>query len=386
MKLHALLLLSVAVALPGALVRAEPPSGYADPEAWLCHPSKATDSCRQPRTRLSVAADGQRSEQALRVAPDAPIDCFYVYPTISQDPAPHSGLRPGPGELRAVAQQLTPFAAACRLFAPLYRQITLAGLRAFLTGQPVALDPEMAYGDVAAAWKHYLAHDNQGRGVVLIGHSQGTRMLIQLLQREIDGRPEAQRPLVSAVLAGYAVEVPVGQDVGGSFRQLPLCRSAEQVGCVLSWSSFRAGQPPPPGGRFARVATPGMEAACTDPVALSGKPLDAYLTLPRNLLGQPGAQADWEALRASAGAVDFVALPGLLRSRCVNEDGARYLALSLHPGAGDARPRDIPGDLIVNGKPLADWGLHLIDLNAVMGNLVELVSRQGAAWQARPRP
>ena len=32
--------------------------------------------------------------------------------------------------------------------------------------------------DVVAAWRHYLDHDNRGRGVVLIGHSQGTGMLV----------------------------------------------------------------------------------------------------------------------------------------------------------------------------------------------------------------
>ena len=378
------LLLAAALLLPAALARAQaPPSAYADPEAWLCHPGQPTDICRQPRTRLTMAADGQRREQTLGAAAAAPIDCFYIYPTISEDPAPNSGLRAGPGELRAVAQQFAPFGAACRLFAPMYRQVTLAGLRALLRGQPVALDAEMAYADVAAAWKHYLAHDNQGRGVVLIGHSQGSRMLIQLLQREIDGRPEARRLLVSALLPGYTVDVPVGQDVGGSFQQLPLCRSADQVGCVLSWASFRAGQPPPPGGRFGRISKPGLAPACTDPVALSGQALDAYLSLPRNLLGQTAAADDWLALRAGASSADFVALPGLLRTRCVNENGASYLAMSLHPGADDARPRDIPGDVIVNGAPLPDWGLHLVDVNAVMGNLITLVNRQGAAWRAQ---
>ena len=46
--------------------------------------------------------------------------------------------------------------------------------------------------DVEAAWDDYLARDNKGRGVVLIGHSQGSGILKQLIAREIEGQP-AQR-------------------------------------------------------------------------------------------------------------------------------------------------------------------------------------------------
>ena len=32
--------------------------------------------------------------------------------------------------------------------------------------------------------------------------------------------------------------------------------------------------------------------------------------------------------------------------------------------------------MIVNGKVLPDWGLHLIDANLAMGNLVDIVRAQ----------
>lgn len=368
---------------PGQAQAAET-DAYAAPEAWLCRPGRE-DACSQPRRRLTVERGGERVEQALaRPATEPAIDCFYIYPTISEDPAPNSALRPGPGELRAVEQQLALFAPACRLYAPLYRQVTLAGLRALLTGQPTTASMGLAYGDVAAAWKHYLAHDNQGRGVVLIGHSQGSLMLIQLLQREIEGQP-AQARLVSAILAGYPVEVPAGKDRGGSFKQLPLCRTGEQTGCVINYSAFRSSLPPPASARFGRSSRPGMEAGCTDPVALSGKPLDSYLVLQRNILGLASPRADWAAL-AKGSQAEFVALPGLVEVACVNADDAAYLAVSLKPEREPQRPSDIPGDLFVGGTVFADWGLHLIDINLVGGNLVELVQRQGAAWQRAKGP
>ena len=87
------------------------------------------------------------------------------------------------------------------------------------------MDFKLPYEDVRAAWRHYLAHDNGGRGVVLIGHSQGARILARLIAHEIEGKPE-QRLLAGALILGFDVEVPEGKDVGGTFKTIPLCRSA----------------------------------------------------------------------------------------------------------------------------------------------------------------
>jgi hypothetical protein len=35
------------------------------------------------------------------------------------------------------------------------------------------------------------------------------------------------------------------------------------------------------------------------------------------------------------------------------------------------------------GKPLANWGLHLIDVNLAMGNLLDLVDAQSKAYRSR---
>ena len=39
----------------------------------------------------------------------------------------------------------------------------------------------LGYRDVVDAWNHYLEHDNDGGGVVLMGHSQGTGVLVKLI-------------------------------------------------------------------------------------------------------------------------------------------------------------------------------------------------------------
>ena len=76
---------------------------------------------------------------------------------------------------------------------PMYRQVTLTALRAGIAGTPVPVNRQMAYGDVRDAWNYYLEHDNQGRGVALIGHSQGALVLTALIRNEIDGHPVQAR-------------------------------------------------------------------------------------------------------------------------------------------------------------------------------------------------
>ena len=135
------------------------------------------------------------------------------------------------------------------------------------------------YEDVRQAWNHYLANDNKGRGFVLIGHSQGAAVLVQLVRSEIDGKPIQSR-LVSAILAGTipALEVPRGKDVGGTFKHVPLCRSASQTGCAIVYASYRWKPVPESFTLFGTVVNPAMAAACTSPAALGGSgELHAYL-------------------------------------------------------------------------------------------------------------
>jgi Protein of unknown function (DUF3089) len=250
-----------------------------------------------------------------------------------------------------------------------------------MAGQPMPMDVTLGYRDVLAAWNDYLKYDNQGRGVVLIGHSQGSRVLVELMRREIDGSALQSR-LVSALILGFNLEVPKGSDVGGNFKQIPLCRSASQTGCVLVHVSFRASSPPPSNALYGRTKTPNMDVACTDPVALSGAEPRSYISVRSNLLGQSTNQDAWIKMATQVD-TPFVSLAGLLGAKCVNDGQASYLAVSLHPGPQDARPADIPGDIVSGGKILDNWGLHMIDMNLAMGNLLDIVRGQSVAYLSK---
>ena len=258
----------------------ETPNDYTRDEAWLCRPGR-NDACAIDHTTTVVAADGTMTREVWAADPKAPVDCFYVYPTISTDPGAQSDMTADPAERNVIAQQFARFASTCRPFAPLYRQVTLVGLRQRIAGGAIDLGRGLAYADVRDAWNDYLARDNRGRGVVLIGHSQGAFVLAELIRKEIDGKP-VQRQLVSALLLGTTVTVPRGKDVGGSFQSVPACRSASQVGCVISYATYRATIPPPANALFGRVAEPEQVALCTNPATFgdaSGQ-LHAYLGAP----------------------------------------------------------------------------------------------------------
>jgi len=357
---------------------------YSDGKTWLCRPGR-TDACVVDLTTTIVAADGSLTREGFKANPNAPIDCFYVYPTVSMDKGGNSDMEPGPEETGVVRVQLARFASQCKLYAPMYRQATLTALRAATTGSPIQVDRALGYNDVLDAWSHYLQHDNNGRGVVLIGHSQGSGVLTQLIRSEIDGKPVQSR-IVSALLLGTTLAVPKGKDVGGAFKNIPVCRSASQTGCVIAYASFRSTIPPPENSRFGRVQGENMQAACANPAALGGGSgeLHAYLSAGgRSIVGSAAEPKPW----VTGKTIDtpWVSVPGLLTAQCVANEKGSYLEVTVHGDPADPRTDDITGDVMANGQPNASWGLHLIDVNLAMGNLVDIVAAQAKAFIASGR-
>ncbi|HEV3265298.1 MAG TPA: DUF3089 domain-containing protein [Acidimicrobiales bacterium] len=349
---------------------------------WLCRPGLANDPCAA--NLAATVAPGPSPTSSTTVQPNPPaatpaIDCFYVYPTVSAQHTTNANLHIDPAERLVAEAQAAPFAPNCRIFAPMYRQLTLASLQgtsgvALANASSVAL----AYHDVLAAWQYYLAHDNAGRGVVFIGHSQGSSMLIRLLASQVDPSPAERRLLVSAIILGGNVEVPVGQSVGGSFQNIPACNSTSATGCVVAYSSFN--QAPPANSLFGRAGTgvslvsgqpPGPSRAfqvlCVNPTSLSSPatpgPLEPYF--PTAAAGAAGNQP-----------TPWVTYPNLYTAQCAYQDGASWLQVTDVAPAGDTRP-------VVSAVLGPTWGLHLVDVNLALGNLVTLVGEQGIAFAAK---
>jgi len=383
---------STAPAAPPAATPAAPaapppatPNDYAKPENWLCLPGHNA-ACDVPLDTTVIAAGGATKLEKFAAAKAPAIDCFYVYPTVSRDPGVLATMQAEPEELAVVAQQFARFSQVCRPFAPLYRQFTLTALIARMSGQPLAMegiDPKTGYNDVVDAWNYYLAHYNSGRGVVLIGHSQGSSVLIPLIKNEIEGKP-VQQQLLSAILMGTRLQVPAGKDVGGDLASVPLCHAANQLGCAIAYASFRATAPPKPASLFGKPGGPGLEAACVNPAALAGGSgaVHAYFGA-HSAIVEASSQIDW--IKGKTVATPFVSVPGLLTAECGKNDVGTYLGVALHATAGSPRTADIPGDVVVGGEVRDEWGLHLIDASLFMGNLIGIVREQAAAYARKKR-
>ncbi|MEV6067769.1 DUF3089 domain-containing protein [Nocardia sp. NPDC052001] len=323
--------------LVSAFLVAAPPASADSGTTWLCRPGQAGDPC------------GGRS--------GAPIDCFYVYPTASLEQSTNADFATS-AELRTVAgTQAGSFDADCDVWAPVYRQVTLKALFN-PPAEGVAAARDLAYQDVVNAWNDYLANHNGGRGVVLIGHSQGTRMLRSLIRNEIDGKP-VRAQLVSALLIGGDVLVAKGSTTGGDFPTVPACTEVAQTGCVIAYSSFT--RTPPANTRFGRSPAtpdvsdvrgtlpygPGYEVLCTNPASL-----------------RDNADAPIHAVVAGR---EF----DTLHARCTTGDGPHVLLVE-GPGAG-----------LLPAVPDQTWGTHLLDTNLAQQDLVDLVAAQSLAYQRR---
>ena len=357
---------------------------YADDKAWLCR-SGRQDACSIDHTTTVVAPDGKLTRETWGADPTAPIDCFYVYPTVSTDAGPYSDMNADPAELNVIRQQFARFASKCRVYAPLYRQVTLAALtRGLAPGStPVPLDRGLGYDDVRDSWNYYLEHDNKGRGFVLIGHSQGSFVLAELMRQEIDGKPVQSR-LVSAILAGTTIGVPAGKDVGGAFQKIPLCHSATEIGCVITFASFRSTVPPPANSLFGKPPSANLVGACTNPAALAGGSgeLRAYLSAAGRTITGTSAPKPWVVPEQTID-TPWVSVPGLLTARCNTNENATYLEITVNGNPADPRTDDIVGDIGSAARPAANWGLHLIDMNLAMGNLLDIVGQQATAYGRR---
>ena len=358
---------------------ASAPADYSKDANWLCRPGRRDACSTESLDATQVDADGKLTMIPFTLArKKQKVDCFYVYPTLSNDPGGNSDLVPNDEERFVVKAQFARFGSVCKTYAPMYRQITLTALRTAMTGAPNPGDFKLAYEDVRASFKYYLASINKGRPFVLVGHSQGSRMLTQLVKDEIDGKP-VQKQLLSAMLIGSNVLVPAGKDVGGDFKSVPLCRSDNQTGCAITYVSFRAESPPPANSRFARTNEAGMAVACTNPAKLGGGKAIADGWLGAEGSGASGAPANPWA-RGARITTAFVRTPELFSSECVSSGGSNYLAITTNAVPSDARTDSITGDVMAGGMILKDWGLHLLDVSLLQGDLLRLVNSQEAAY------
>ena len=191
---------------------------------WACHPFK-NDQLLAPKGGLR-----------LNAAVELEADVFFLHPTMHMegpewnadvfDEAMNKEVDAWP-----IKHQASAFAHVGRVFAPRYRQ---AHIRIFSLGDSLSYEAAaVAYGDLRKAFETYLAQWNEGRPIILAGHSQGSYHGRTLLQEFFDGKPLANQ-LVAAYLPGMDM-------YSSDFQELEGCQSDSDVGCICSWMTYANG-------------------------------------------------------------------------------------------------------------------------------------------------
>lgn len=364
-RLACLALVAAAVALIA------PAAAQAEDTVWICKPGQADDLCAGTIDGVSNPAPGQAAEPLPYKRPaDAPVDCFYLYPTQSEQATPNANLDKDPPIRRVVVQQARMFSSVCDVYAPMYHQVTYNGNQGSYNQ-----DVETAYQSAKAGFEDYLKNYNDGRGFIMIGHSQGAAHTARLIDDMVDKDPDLRKRFVGAIAPGANISVPIGQPVGGLFDNVPACTEVGEFGCVTAYSTFN--DVPGPTAPFSRLdfgywiypeARPDSskyEAMCVNPALIDGGDgtllplvnLDYLLDVPSG----PEGDAPW------------LSQPDYYKVECKSQDGAHWLNLTKTDLPGDSRP-DI-GALVASGS-----NYHVPEVNLAEGNLLTIAQKQADAY------
>ena len=204
---------------------------YENLESWAAHPSK-TDSV--------IDVFYTTEKENLKA------DVFYIYPTLLtddkndswnsniKDPNQNSVVRN-----IAIRYQASAWANAGRIYSPLYRQVHYRSFYEPYTSNGGKKAGEIAYDDIRRAFIFYLEKFNQGRPIIIAGHSQGAYHCKTLLKEFFDGK-ELQNQLVAAYIPGTRVDI-------NEFNTIHALKDPVDIKGYLSWNTFRINKKPKKG-------------------------------------------------------------------------------------------------------------------------------------------
>jgi hypothetical protein len=343
-----------------------PAIASAEDTTWICKPGQADDLCAGTIEGSTLPPPGEAPEPLGYTRPDdAPVDCFYLYPTQSEQPGPNSNLDKDPPIRRVVVQQARMFSTVCDVYAPMYRQVTN-------NGDQSAYNPsvETAYQSAKAAFEDFLQNYNGDRGFIMIGHSQGAAHTARLIDEIVDKDRDLRQRFVGAIAPGANIPVPIGKAVGGLFDHVPACTEVGEYGCVTAFSTYN--DDPGPNAEFSRLDTGywiypeprfsagEYEAMCTNPALLDGG--DGTLL--------PLVDMDYLVTAPPAESPEpWLSEPDYYNVECKRQGGSHWLNLSKVGLPGDARP-DL-GAAVASGS-----NYHVPEVNLAEGNLLKIAKRQ----------
>ena len=224
---------------PNTILPLPPAPDYASAQTWALNPElpmHTLDGNHGHQAHLGLPKGRKRNAITHTLPSGADADVFFIHPTMLLEGSAwnadvHDDAMNAEVDHWPIRHQASAFAGAGRVFAPRYRQ---AHVRIFSLGDSLSwAAAEVAYQDINEAFRHYLKHWNQGRPIVIAGHSQGAFHGRRLLQEHFDGTPLAAQ-FVAAYLPGMDM-------VASEFNAIPTCDVPDQTGCLCTWMTYGEG-------------------------------------------------------------------------------------------------------------------------------------------------
>jgi pimeloyl-ACP methyl ester carboxylesterase len=160
---------------------------------------------------------------------------FYVHPTTMRTLDEWFASAVDPGTLAGVRQVVEDHGHAFpgNMWAPAYRQATTRAFHQHGRGGEHAYD--LAFGDVWRAFVAFLLEVPDGP-IVLAGHSQGARHVVQILAALTEGIPPHAEDIASRIVAAYAIGIGI-PDRPGVLARFPLPVTREDTGVLVGWNA-----------------------------------------------------------------------------------------------------------------------------------------------------
>ena len=126
------------------------------------------------------------------------------------------------------------YEGSATMYAPYYRQMTFPVYS--MTEEEMKPYLDIAYRDVAAAFEYYMKNSNDGRPIILAGFSQGSQLLLMLLEEYFDN-PAYSEKLVAAYCIGWRV---TEEDLS-KYPHLKMAQGEDDTGVIISFNSEAEG-------------------------------------------------------------------------------------------------------------------------------------------------
>jgi hypothetical protein len=187
-------------------------SDYSDSDNWLAKPSEITSQA----------------------------DVFMLYPTAYAQKDKNSSpvAKIDDATMRAGAQvflatQGSAFDTSGNIYAPYYRQLDANWLYSKSKAEQNEYVDGVPKADVYAAFDYYIKHENNNRPFILVGHSQGARMIKAIMYDYFKNNPGVSDRMIAAYVLGQSVT----QQEMNDNPQVKFATGPDDTGVVVSYNT-----------------------------------------------------------------------------------------------------------------------------------------------------